>query len=319
MIRITDMTLSCLDEYKPSRRQLTTLLKLLPDIGVDIIELSSYACETIGDLPENGKYILRVKSPGEISQHSHFNRFVCRKSRETQQPSVTSEIQVNDIREINFLSRSGLLENVRITGLDDILNHDYERAFAVISDQIGGRLELCPENNYYCATAIAVEWVLSGGTDVVTSFGGVSNKAPTEEVLMSLRIIKRHKVGAEMTALPRLASVLSEITSEEIPDRKAVIGGGIFDVESGIHVDGILKKPQMYESFLPELVGGTRQIVLGKYSGRAAVLQKLGELGLRAQEYDIAGILAAVKNLSIEENSSVSDSQLLEISELHRN
>jgi homocitrate synthase NifV len=227
---------------------------------------------------------------------------------------VAAEVQLNDLREIPLLKRYALSKNIRLVGLDDLMCHDYVGAFQNIRRQMkGAQIELCPENGFHCATAIAVEWILQGGSNVAASFGGVGGKAPLEEVLLALRIQKRHKTTATYDGCPRIAALLEEILTVPFDDRKAVIGRKIFDVESGIHVDGILKQPKMYEPYHPVIVGGTRKIVIGKHSGRKAVSSKLSELGLPAGDYPIAEILSEVRSESVKKMSGLTDDEFLDI------
>ena len=83
-----------------------------------------------------------------------------------------------------MLSQYGNLQNIRIVGFDDILNHDYITAFSNLRKKINGKIELCPENRYCSATAIAVEWILYGEQDIAVSFTGIGSKACLEEVMI---------------------------------------------------------------------------------------------------------------------------------------
>ena len=67
-----------------------------------------------------------------------------------------------------------------------------------------------------------------------------------------------------------------------IPLNHPIVGENMFTHKSGIHVDGILKNPSLYEAFDPGKLGITRKIALGKHSGRASIKHKLDQLGLSA-------------------------------------
>ena len=312
IFKITDMTMSCLSGCTPSRSQLERLLKLLLSTGVDNIEIPVETFEILK--PElTDKLMLRIEDTNQLALFPQINRFIMRRSGAAYNQVVSSEIQINDIREIGFLNRYGPLNNVRLTGLDDVLCHDYEAAFTNIKKQISGRVELCPEDSFFCATSITVEWLLWGGTDVAVSFGGLGGKAALEELLLALRVIRRHKPGTSYSVFPELKELIEEITGKRFLKRKAVIGSNIFDVESGIHIDGILKKPEMYEPFPPELVGIQRRFFVGKHSGRKAVLIKLKELGLVPEDYDSTLLLSEIRRLSTEKMSSLSDEELFSI------
>jgi homocitrate synthase NifV len=316
MVRITDMTPSCLDAFSPTRGQLTALLDLLLSAGADFVEMPAQMYREI-DPPSFNRLVLRIGSPDETADYPEVTRFICRISGMAAGPEVISEIQMNEVKELHLFSRYGM-QNVRITGLDDLLCHDYEASFALIKKQFGGRIEFCPENSFYCATATAVEWILNGGTNIVTAFGGIGGKAPLEEVLLALRVIKKHKPGASYTMFPEITALLEEIMSVRFHDRKAVIGKRIFDVESGIHVDGILKRPGMYEPFMPELVGASRRFIVGKHSGRNSIRVKLREVGFDPARYDCDGMLGRVREESIKKHTSLTDEEFIELANRHR-
>lgn len=313
MIRITDKTLSCLDRYDATPKQLRNLCELLLELGVDFTELSIDAYQKIGTLPKKGKYILKVEDVIESRRYPGFDRYVCRHNGFVTPVEFVTEIQVNDISEINFLRQHQNLSNVRITGLDDIMCHDYKMAFAQIIKNITGKIEICPENKYFCATAIAVEWILFGGRNVVASFAGIGDYAPLEEILMALRLELRYKPNMNYSVYPRIKELFQEITGQKISPHKAVIGSNIFDVEAGIHADGILKDPNIYEPYQPELVGDKRCLVLGKHSGKAAISIKLKEMGISEDPATVSILLDAVRKKSIENQSSLTDEDFMQL------
>jgi homocitrate synthase NifV len=317
MIRITDMTLSCIGVFHPSGAQLVRLYDMLSSLCTDYIEMPEHVYKMIR--PANpGKIVLRIGTPEEATRYPEVSRFVCRMNGRLSSPGVTREIQINDIKELSFFGQSQMLQNVRVVGLDDILCHDYEFAFQQLQSRVKGRAEFCPENSYSCATAAALEWFSAGGTDAVASFGGMDDKAALEEVLLALRVIRRHRPTATYDILPQIALLIEEITGARYPDRKAVIGRNIFEVESGIHVDGILKKPQMYEPYQPELVGRHRRLIVGKHSGRKSIAAKLRELGYTSADFDVAHLLNAVRAESIGKMMSLTDEEFKTIAERHR-
>ena len=316
MIRVTDITLSCITAFSPSGDQLRELYALLDALGTDYIEMPADVYETVRPAQSN-KIVLRLGTPDASSKYPEVARFVCRMNGFYSGAAVTRELQLNDIKELSILWQNGP-ENIRIVGLDDILCHDYASAFSKLLGRAARRVEFCPENSFSCATAAAVEWISAGGTDVAASFGGIDGKAALEEVLLALRVTRRHRPTASYEILPSIAALVEEITGTRFPDRKAVIGRNIFNVESGIHVDGILKKPQMYEPFLPEVVGRRRHFVIGKHSGRKSIAVKLRELGYEAPSFDLARLLGEVREKSVVKLSSLTDEEFLEIALRHR-
>jgi homocitrate synthase NifV len=112
-----------------------------------------------------------------------------------------------------------------------------------LQENFCGEIEFCPNDHYGFATALASEWLVnSGGKSVVTSFGGIGGFAPTEEVLMVLRLAGLRKAGKTYDFFPEMAGLIQKITGNPTRSNKPIIGKGIFHVESGIHVDGDTEK-----------------------------------------------------------------------------
>ena len=198
-------------------------------------------------------------------------------------------------------------EKTRIQGLDDTLCGDYLQTFK----HLKGNFEFCPENRFHCATALAAEWVISGaGKNIVSSFSGIGGFAATEELIMILKINGLRKPSKSYNFLPEMTKLFSKIIKKKIPKNKPIIGSEIFEVESGIHVDGILKNPASYEPFSPESVGQKRKIVLGKHSGTASIRAKFAELKIKCAEEDIPHILEYVKMKSIQKKGAISNREL---------
>jgi 2-isopropylmalate synthase len=76
------------------------------------------------------------------------------------------------------------------------------------------------------------------------------------------------------------SEMLAHVTGIRPQPNKAIVGANAFAHEAGIHQDGLLKDRRTYEIMTPEMVGarGTR-LVLGKHSGRHALVRRYTELG----------------------------------------
>lgn len=175
-------------------------------------------------------------------------------------------------------------------------------------------LEFCPGDQAGCATALAVLWLLRGGSRVVGSIGGSALHGPSsgpalEEVALCL---ENHEVQTGLRNLHRLpeAAALLHKAGFTVPSHKPVLGKQIFAVESGIHVDGIAKNPALYEAYAPESVGLERSIVVGKHSGRAALRLKAAQLGIDLPEAHEGRLLAVVQKMAVRQQHSLSDRQV---------
>ncbi len=313
MIRITDVTLCTLNYKATSVQKISELYGLLLQTGINYIEIDVPLFELIENVVEKAKTVLRVQYSDEIDSFPGFAGYISRfGSLETFHYSI-SEIQVNDIRELNQTTKYTNIKNVRIIGLDDLLIHDYVNTFDKIKGIFSGRLEFCPQNRYFCATALATEWILNDGENVVTSFSGAGGFAALEELLMILRIAKRHKPNMNLAVFRKIKELYEELTGYQIAGNKAIIGDHIFDVESGIHVDGILKKGSNYEPFEPSVVGMSRNIVIGKHSGKSAVEMKLKEYGMSPEAEKIPLLLSRIRQESICLGRGLNDKEFVAI------
>jgi len=200
------------------------------------------------------------------------------------------------------------LNRVRLLGFDDLITRDYRTFFNKLLSSGSQYLDLCPSNKKHCATAIAIEWLLMGGQSVSCSFAGLNDDAPLEEVLMALKMNGKTNLIGDLSVFKELRLLYEQLTGNIIPEKKAIIGQGIFKVESGIHVDGILKNPRIYEPFSPESVGNKREIILGKHSGQQSVIYKMRELNL--SESCVSTVLLHLKEHCANVGKSFSDLEL---------
>jgi isopropylmalate/homocitrate/citramalate synthase len=92
-----------------------------------------------------------------------------------------------------------------------------------------------------------------------------------------------------------------------------VVGRGAFLHESGMVVAGLLKEPFTAESYVPELVGQKRDVVLGKKSGVASVDAKLRQMGIAVPSDALPAILTKIKEEAVRTKQPISDSRLREL------
>lgn len=76
------------------------------------------------------------------------------------------------------------------------------------------------------------------------------------------------------------SQLLTDIIGIGVQPNKAIVGRNAFAHEAGIHQDGFLKERTTYEIMDPKSVGvPASQLVVGKHSGRHAVLDRCRHLG----------------------------------------
>ncbi len=311
MIKLTDQTLRHIQTKDCDTAVLQEFYHLLFQCGADFVELDEKTAERLADDLDWERTVLHLQNPREVCQP--FARCVCRFTEWQNHAPMLYEVRVNDVREINLLGRYAHLKQLRIVGLGDLLLHDAARMMEQVRDKLPKtKIELCPTNEYGCAGAILNEWLSTGSGMGVTSFLGTGGTAPLEQLMMSLRLgAKRHKPKLDLSGLPRLRTLFTELTGTPVPSHQPVVGSAIFEVESGVHVDGILKNAALYEPFPPESVGMERKIVIGKHSGQSSLRHRLQQLGCAADKANLSRLLQAVRQKSETLQRALTDTELL--------
>ncbi|MBS5597138.1 homocitrate synthase [Peptostreptococcus sp.] len=175
-------------------------------------------------------------------------------------------------------------------------------------------IEMHTHNDFGMATANAIGGVLGGANYVGVTVNGLGERAGNaalEEVLMSLiHVLKCHS-NIDTRRFKELSEYVSRASGRELPAWKAIVGSNMFRHESGIHADGALKDPKNYEAFDPSEVGLERQIVIGKHSGRAAVVNKFREYDIELDDEVSSRVLDVVRSTSVKLKRSLFDKELV--------
>jgi homocitrate synthase NifV len=314
MIYITDRTLSSLDDMPYDDSHLARFLELLIQSEPDAIELSQKMYDLLSPLPDYPGYLLRINQVEDVAEYPGIAGFVCHGAQADSGDKVISEILLDDMRDLNALAACFKgCGKIRVQGFDDIITGDYINDFACLRKSFSDGIEFCPTNRYNFAAALAAEWLTNGGDKIATSFGGIGGFAPTEEVIMILKLAGIRKPERIYGFFPEMASLLNKITASSVSRNKPILGKCIFHVESGIHVDGILKDPKCYEPFPPETVGLKREIIIGKHSGTASIRAKLAELGIPCADEKIPAVLEGVRARGGEKRGALNDMEFAQV------
>ena len=155
------------------------------------------------------------------------------------------------------------------------------------------------------ATANTLAGIRAGARQAEVTVNGIGERAGNtslEEVVMALKT--RHPVfgletGIETPQLSRISKLVSNYTGIVVQPNKAIVGSNAFAHEAGIHQDGMLKHQSTYEIMRPEDVGVNQtNLVLGKHSGRAALRNRLAEMGHALDDVELDKAFARFKDLA---------------------
>jgi homocitrate synthase NifV len=151
---------------------------------------------------------------------------------------------------------------------------------------LGVPVEYHGHNDLGLASANALAALRAGAMASVTvgGLGERAGNASLEQVACASALQDGDDLGVALGRLMALNELVAELSARPIPRDKPLVGELVFAHESGIHVDGLLKEPGLYEFVSPALVGRSRFFVPGAHSGSKALKHCARSLG-----YDIDG------------------------------
>ena len=105
--------------------------------------------------------------------------------------------------------------------------------------------------------------------------------------------------GINTDQISKTSTLVSTLTGIAVQPNKAIVGKNAFAHESGIHQHGVLAEKTTYEIMTPESIGlKHNDMVMGKYSGRHAFEDKLGEMGYELSKEELNDAFVKFKDLA---------------------
>jgi|HubBroStandDraft_1064217.scaffolds.fasta_scaffold05846_5 isopropylmalate/homocitrate/citramalate synthase len=130
----------------------------------------------------------------------------------------------------------------------------------------------------------------------VNGLGERAGNASLEEVVVEVEALYGVRTGIKTEKLTELSRLVEDLSGIPVAANKALVGYNAFSHEAGIHTHGILAHTLTYEPLQPEVVGARRQMILGKHTGKAAVVEKLKERGIIAPDPLLLELLHRIKS-----------------------
>lgn len=174
-------------------------------------------------------------------------------------------------------------------------------------------------NDLGLAVANSLAAIEAGARQVECTINGIGERAGNaslEELVMAL-VVRSDKMpfehGIETTQIYPTSQLLSSIISFGVQPNKAIVGINAFAHEAGIHQHGVLSNPLCYEIMTPQSVGvPSNNIVLGKHSGRHALVARYNELGVDLAPHEISEVYQKFTALA-DKKKNIYDQDLLAI------
>jgi isopropylmalate/homocitrate/citramalate synthase len=117
-------------------------------------------------------------------------------------------------------------------------------------------------------------WLHGAGLSNCTllGIGERAGNCPLEVMLFHYAGITGRRPRLEK--LPEIVEML-EAMGVKVPEWQPLVGKNAFRTKAGVHIDGLLKNPEVYLPFDPAIVGREADIAVTAYGARAAVLMWL--------------------------------------------
>jgi len=143
-------------------------------------------------------------------------------------------------------------------------------------------------NDLGMAVANSIAAVQNGATQVEVTLNGIGERAGNcslEELVMAFNVRKDlldFKTNINTELLYPTSKLLQNITGLIMPRNKPIFGENVFQHESGIHQDGVLKHRETYEIMKPSSIGmSVEGLVMGRHSGKHAFKKKIEQYKIK--------------------------------------
>lgn len=186
-------------------------------------------------------------------------------------------------------------------------------------------LEFHGHNDFNLGIACALSAIKGGARVIHTSVNALGERAgniATEEVVLTLEILKQIDTGVQLSKIDRVSKLVSQISKIPIHPNKPILGKLNYMIESGIATHLSLKmgdkEPRPSNgTILPALIGRQEgeQPVLGKNSGISSIMLFANKYGLSCSKEEAEQILEMVKKEAFITKALVSEQTFLYFAE----
>ena len=205
---------------------------------------------------------------------------------------------------IEKVAKDGHMDALALVDTFGVLSPHAMKYFVTqVQSRIKKRLEAHFHQDFGMGVANTI-MALSLGVEVmhttVLGIGERSGNAPMEEIVMALKTMYGVDVGIDTTKLTPLANLVQRLTGVVVPSNKAIVGSGLYQIESGIIASWFKNCGEKYATELFPIrwsaVGQPpAEVVMGKGSGIDSVNMWLKDVGMQVSEEDAMKVLQAVK------------------------
>ncbi len=184
------------------------------------------------------------------------------------------------------------------------------------------RLEWHGHNDFNKAVVNSSTAWLYGCSSVSTTLMGIGERTgntPLESMCIEYASLRGNTGGMDLTVITEIAEYFQKVMKIDIPPRTPFVGKNFNATKAGIHADGMLKNPEIYNIFDTEkILNRSPGVIIDSFSGLAGIAFWINNyFGLKDEDKieKQSEIVAKMKGVIDEEyangrTASMSDSEL---------
>ena len=160
-----------------------------------------------------------------------------------------------------------------------------------------------------CGVANSLAAVRAGARHVQGTVNGYGERCGNANLCvvipnLELKLQLRALPDGALVRLQEVARFVAEVANFAPNPHMAYVGDSAFAHKAGVHVSAMQRHPDAYQHIDPKLVGNEMRVVVSELSGRANVVSKASELGLR--DLDAATGAKVVELIKLREHAGFS-------------
>jgi probable F420-dependent oxidoreductase len=203
--------------------------------------------------------------------------------------------------------------------LADSLGRDTPKRVGAMVRRLARRLStpigIHCHDDFGLALASTLAGVEAGAKWAESSLGGIgerSGNVATEQLAAALELLYHRPSSVRLTRLHDATALVGRIL--RLPEAKSqpIVGEYAFASKLDVHVEGIARRPELFEPYPASAVGGNRLIKLGMGSGPQTLRAKLAELGLDVPAEAIRPLLERIHAEALLTKRAITDKALIE-------
>lgn len=223
---------------------------------------------------------------------------------------------------IEKVGKEGHMDALALVDTFGVLSPHAMKYFVTeVQKRIPKRLEAHFHQDFGMGVANTI-MALSLGVEVmhttVLGIGERSGNAPMEEIVMALKTMYGVDVGIDTTKLTPLANLVQRLTGVAVPSNKAIVGSGLYQIESGIIASwfkncGEKNATELFPIRWSAVGQPPAEVVMGKGSGIDSVNMWLKDVGMQVSEEDAMKVLQAVKLHSLKNKKMLTHAEFRDL------